>query len=197
MKKRQLEILLEKVEGFSRPSVKKEQYVTPATVAADVLYLAHLRGDLQGVVCDLGCGTGMLAIGAALLGATVVGIEIDSEALATAKSNASRMGVQIDLMRGDVSTIALKGIDTVIMNPPFGAQKSSSGDRAFLKKAIDLAGAVYSLHNVGSEGFIKRFVEPCIVEEVYRIQFPLKRTFQFHSRDVKTIEVDLYRILCR
>jgi putative methylase len=83
------------------------------------------------------------------------------------------------------------------MNPPFGAQKASLGDRAFLRKATEIAGAIYSLHNVGSEGFIKRFVEPCTVEEIYKLKFPMKRSFEFHKRDVKTIEVELYRILCR
>lgn len=196
MKKRQLEMLLEKVEGFSSPSAKMEQYATPAPVAADMLYLAYLRGDLTRV-CDLGCGTGILGIGAALLGADVVSVEIDPEALALARENASRMNVEIEFIRADVSTVSLQGIDTVVMNPPFGAQKASLGDRAFLRKATEIAGAIYSLHNVGSEGFIKRFVEPCTVEEIYKLKFPMKRSFEFHKRDVKTIEVELYRILCR
>jgi putative methylase len=196
MKKRQLEMLLEKVEGFSSPSAKMEQYATPAPVAADMLYLACLRGDLT-KVCDLGCGTGILGIGAALLGAEVVCVEIDPGALALARENASRMGVEIEFIQADVSTVSLRGIDTVVMNPPFGAQKSSQGDRAFLRKAMEISRVVYSLHNVGSEGFIKRFVEPCTVEEIYRIKFQMKRSFEFHKKDVKTIEVELYRILCR
>jgi putative methylase len=102
----------------------------------------------------------------------------------------------VDFIRGDVSTIALKGIDTVIMNPPFGAQKASRGDRAFLRKATEISRVVYSLHNQGSEGFIRRFVEPCTVQEIYRIPFRLKRCFEFHSQDAKTIEVELYRITC-
>lgn len=197
MKKKQLEILLERLEGFPSPSPKMEQYATPAPVAADMLYLAYLHGDLgAGVVCDLGCGTGMLAVGAALLGARVLGVDIDMQALKVARTNAARMGVDVDFFCSDVSSIALKGVDTVIMNPPFGAQKASAGDRAFLKKATKMASSVYSLHNRGSEGFIRRFVEPCTVEEIYRISFPMKRCFEFHCQDVKTIEVELYRISC-
>ncbi len=195
MKKKQLEIMLERLEGFDKPVPAREQYSTPASVAAELLHLAHLRGDL-GVVCDLGCGTGILAIGAALLGARAIGVEIDLSALATARRNAARVGVEVDFIRGDVSSIALKGIDTVIMNPPFGAQKASRGDRAFLRKAIEISRVVYSLHNQGSEGFIRRFVEPCTVQEIYRIPFRLKRCFEFHSLDAKTIEVELYRITC-
>lgn len=195
MKKKQLEILLERLEGFKNPSPEMEQYVTPARVAADMLYLASLRGDL-GIVCDLGTGTGMLAIGAALLGARAVGVDIDAQALKIARANAARMGVEVEFIRSDVSSITLRGIDTVVMNPPFGAQKASIGDRAFLSKATEIANAVYTLHNWGSEGFIRRFVEPCTVEEIYRIPFPLKRCFEFHSKDIKTIEVELYRIVC-
>jgi putative methylase len=195
MKKKKLEILLEGLEGFSRPSTEKEQYSTPASVASDLLYLAYLRGDL-GVVCDLGCGTGILAIGAALLGARAVGVEVDSQALSIARANAARLKVNVDFIQGDVNSIALRGIDTVVMNPPFGAQKASPGDRSFLRKATEMAKAVYSLHNQGSEGFIRRFVEPCTVEEIYSIPFPLKRCFEFHREEVKTIDVELYRITC-
>ncbi len=195
MKKKQLEILLQRLEGFPNPSPEKEQYATPAPVAAEMLYIAHLRGELTNV-CDLGCGTGVLAIGAALLGARAVGVEIDPDALTTAKANAARLGVSVDFVRGDVGSIALKGFETVVMNPPFGAQKASAGDRAFLRKATEVADVVYSLHNAGSEGFIRRFVEPCSVEEIYRIPFPMKRCFEFHTKSIKTFEVELYRILC-
>lgn len=195
MKKKQLEIMLERLEGFDRPVPEKEQYATTASVAAELLHLAYLRGDL-GVVCDLGCGTGILAIGAALLGARAVGVEIDPAALVVARRNAARLGAEVDFVRGDVNSIHLKGIDTVIMNPPFGAQRASQGDRAFLRKATEISQAVYSLHNLGSEGFIRRFVEPCTIKERYRIPFRLKRCFEFHIQDVKTLEVELYRITC-
>jgi putative methylase len=195
MKKKQLEMKLERLECFSSPSAQMEQYSTPASVASALLYLAYMRGDLENV-CDLGCGTGILAIGSAILGAKAVGVEIDSKALKIASANSARMGVEVDFIRGDVNSIALKGIKTVVMNPPFGAQKASIGDRAFLSKAISIADVVYSIHNLGSEGFIRRFVEPCSVEEIYRIKFPLKRCFKFHSMDTKIIEVELYRITC-
>ncbi len=196
MKKKQLEIQLERLTGFSNPSAEKEQYATPASVAADLLYLAYLHGDLE-CVCDLGCGTGVLAIGSALLGAKVVGVEIDPRSLRTARENATRLGVEVEFIRGDANSVSLKGIKTVVMNPPFGAQKASMGDRAFLRKAVEIADVVYSIHNLGSEGFIRRIVEPSTIEEIYRIKFPLKRCFAFHSKDVKIIEVELYRILCR
>jgi len=196
MKRKQLEMTLERLEGFTRPSFQMEQYATPASVAAQMLFLAAMRGELGPTVCDLGCGTGMLAIGAALLGARAIGVEKDGEALAIARRNAKKLNVDVDFIRADVNSLALKGIDTVIMNPPFGAQKASAGDRAFLSIALKIAKTVYSLHNLGSEGFVRSFVLPCTVQEIYRISFPLRRCFEFHSQDVKIIEVELYRITC-
>jgi len=196
MKKRKLEMILEPLEGFSNPDPKMEQYKTPATVAAELLHWAFLRGDLLDV-CDLGCGTGILAIGAALLGAKSMGIELDPDAIKVARENADQLEVHVDFILGDVKSIALKKVSTVIMNPPFGAQKRSSGDRAFLRKATEIGDVIYSIHNAGSEGFIKRFVEPCEVDEVRKMAFPMKRSFQFHSKDVKVIEVELYRIVCK
>ena len=189
---------MERLEGFSKPSFQMEQYATPASVAAEMLYLAGLRGDLgTGTVCDLGCGTGILSVGAALLGAKAIGVEIDADALAAARRNALKLGVDVDFIRADVNSVSLKGIDTVIMNPPFGAQKASRGDRAFLSKAQKIARTIYSLHNQGSIGFVESFVKPCIVQEVYRIPYPMKRCFEFHRQDIKIIEVELYRITCQ
>src|SRR5512146_3241520 len=103
MKKRKLEMLLEQVKGFERPDISREQYATPAAVAAELLYFAFMNHDLEGSVIDLGCGTGMLAIGASLLqqdagllqqaaGVSVtqkiIGIDSDISALVTAKDNA-------------------------------------------------------------------------------------------------------------
>jgi putative methylase len=197
MKKRKLDMILERLEGFAAPDPRLEQYSTPAPIASELLYSALMRGDLEGTVCDLGCGTGILAIGAALLGARSVGVELDAAALKIAKENAHRLGVDVEFVRGDAASIALRNVSTVVMNPPFGAQKGSGGDRAFLRKATEIGEAIYSIHNAGSEGFIRRFVEPCKVEEVQRIAFPLKRSFKFHSKDVEIIEVELYRIFCR
>jgi putative methylase len=195
MKRKQLERMLERLEGFSRPSLQREQYATPAAVAAEILFLAAMRGDL-GTVCDLGCGTGVLAIGAALLGARAIGVEIDGDALDVARRNAKKLNADVDYIRADVKSVILKGIDTVVMNPPFGAQKASAGDRAFLSQAVKTAKTVYSLHNRGSEAFIRAFIKPCEVQEIYSVAYPLKRSFEFHSKDVKVIEVELYRITC-
>lgn len=190
-------MVLEQLEGFSEPVPEMEQYTTPPSVASELLYWAHLRGELERV-CDLGCGTGTLAVGAALMGAEAMGVELDPAALRIARDNARRLGVHVNWLRGDVRSIALKRVPTVIMNPPFGAQRGSQGDRVFLQKAMEVGDVIYSIHNSGSEGFIRRFVEPSSIDEVRRVPLPLRRCFEFHNREVKTIEVELYRIVvCR
>ena len=70
MKLRHLEMALQRCKGFEKPRAAWEQYQTPTPLAARLLYDAFLHGDIeQKTVMDLGCGTGILAIGAALLGA--------------------------------------------------------------------------------------------------------------------------------
>jgi putative methylase len=62
-----LETQLAVVAGFENPRIDLEQYPTPPGLAAHVVHVADLNGDIDGkTVVDLGTGTGMLALGAAL-----------------------------------------------------------------------------------------------------------------------------------
>ena len=48
---------LEQIRGFDSPSVSNEQYQTPAPLAARILHMAMLAGDITGKkVLDLGAG---------------------------------------------------------------------------------------------------------------------------------------------
>ncbi|MCX9013188.1 MAG: METTL5 family protein [Candidatus Methanoperedens sp.] len=193
MKQRHLEIMLEQVEGFRSPEASKEQYATPATVASELLHFAYMRGDLAGSVYDLGCGSGIMAIGAKLLGAEkVIGFDDDKEVLETAKENAERLGVEIEFVCIDISSVC-GNAHTVVMNPPFGAQVKGS-DRPFLRKALEISEVVYSIHNAGSLEFIKKFITPSVITDYKVTGFPMKRTFGFHKKDVQVIEVEIYRI---
>ena len=193
MKKKQLEIILEGVEGFLNPNAALEQYITPAPVAAELLHFANLNGDLCGDVYDLGCGTGVLSIGAKILGAKkVTGFDIDPDAIEVAKKNALLLEVDVEFMCCEVGDVE-GSVNTTLMNPPFGAQTRGS-DRKFLKKAFEVGRVVYSIHNLGSGGFIKKFIKPNVITDQYPINLPIKRTFKFHEKDILTIKVELYRM---
>ena len=197
MKLNKLERLLENLEGFSDPSLRLEQYQTPAPLAARLLYHAALRGDIEGRrVCDLGCGTGILAIGAALLGAqAVVAVDIDQSALAIASRNAECAGVEIRFLQVDVKDPATPGqvgvCDTVVMNPPFGAQQLHA-DRPFIDFALSVAPVVYGVFNAGSRDFVASYIAGRgAVDEVIGGLLPIRRTFAFHTRDLREIPVEI------
>lgn len=194
LKQRKLEILLQKVEGFENPDVNLEQYATPALLAAELLHFAYMQGDLEGKVFDLGCGTGMLAIGAKILGAEeVTGFDIDRKALEVAGRNTENIGVDVEFIHSDISDIEGHA-DTVVMNPPFGAQ-SRGNDRPFLLSALKTSDVVYSIHNCGSHDFIRKFIGDARITDWYTTAFPMKRTFKFHKKEVEMIKVEIYRIV--
>jgi putative methylase len=203
MKLRTLEMKLQRLAGFSRPRPALEQYQTPATLAARLLYDAMMNGDIGGRrVLDLGCGTGIIAIGAALLGAeSVTGVDIDEGALVVARQNAALLDAEVTFLATDLrdegSRDRIDVADTVVMNPPFGAQQAHA-DRPFIDAALTLAPVTYSIFNAGSIPFVTAYTAKR-AEITGKIggTFPIKRTFTFHTRDVQEIEVEILRLTRR
>jgi putative methylase len=200
MKLKNLEMMLQRLDGFRKPRAALEQYQTPAPLAARLLFHALMKGDIEGkCVCDLGCGTGVLAIGAALVGAeSVTGIEIDEKAVEVARANADLLDAEVTFIAADVKDPGLPAragpCDTVVMNPPFGAQKAHA-DRPFIDCAITLAPVTYSIFNAGSAQFVKAYTaQKAEITEKIGGAFPIKRTFAFHTKDVQEIEVEILRL---
>ncbi|HZK30191.1 MAG TPA: METTL5 family protein [Methanoregula sp.] len=201
MKLKRLEMILQRLSGYTHPRAGLEQYQTPAPLAARLLYHALMKGDIKGkTVCDLGCGTGVLAIGAALLGAdSVKGVDSDPGAVRVAMENAELLDTQVGFIVADVKDEAIRGLlgscDTVIMNPPFGAQKAHA-DRPFIDLALRIAPVTYSIFNAGSAQFIETYTaQRAKIDEKVGGVFPLRRTFSFHTQDVKEIEVEILRLI--
>lgn len=71
MKLKHLQCALEEIETFENPKIELEQYTTTPHIAACILHTAqNVYGDITDkAIADLGCGSGVLCIGAALLGA--------------------------------------------------------------------------------------------------------------------------------
>jgi putative methylase len=200
MKLKNLEMVLQRLDGFAKPRASLEQYQTPAPLAARLLFHALMKGDIEGKrVCDLGCGTGVLAIGAALVGAeSVTGIEIDEKAVEVARANAEILDAEVTFIVADVKDPDLPAriglCNTVIMNPPFGAQKAHA-DRPFIDCALIIAPVTYSIFNAGSAQFVKAYTaQKAEITEKVGGAFPIKRTFAFHTKDVQEIEVEILRL---
>jgi rRNA N6-adenosine-methyltransferase METTL5 len=208
MKLRELESHLSDIRSFENPKVELEQYPTSPHLAAQVLHAAESRyGDIADrAVLDLGCGCGVLAIGAALCDAScVIAVDIDSSVLGVATDNAEKYNVskQVDFVAADIVhllpggsvTRPLQIVDTVIMNPPFGTKRKGI-DMVFLQVAVTYAtGAVYSLHKSSTRDHIDRKVRSwgAVPEVLAQLRFDIPNMYGFHKRKAVDVEVDLWR----
>jgi len=204
MRKKDLELILENIPSYSKPKLYLEQYTTPSSIAADMVWEAYIRGDVKDkVVIDLGCGTGRLAIASLLLGAkTVICLDIDSEIMNHLHSFImQRIGINdidtsfIELIVSDASRNSIRRADTVIQNPPFGI-RSTTKDVDFLRTAFNIANKVYSLHrsNEDSRIYLKNFAEnhgfKAYIIKVY--DFPIPQVHERHRRRIYYIKVDYW-----
>ena len=192
-----LAITLSRLEGFSEPKVRQEQYLIDSEIGASVLWNAYLLGNTEGkVIADFGCGTGLLGIGALLLGAKYAFfVDSDKKALETAKNNASKLkseGYSFGKMRficNDIGRLKIKA-DVVLENPPFGT-KMRHNDIFFLENALETAPVVYSFHKSETLSFLERFAakKNAEITHIWDFKFPLKASFAFHRRQIHLINV--------
>lgn len=220
IRKLELETFLSQIDSHPSPKPNLEQYTVPTDIAATMLYIAAFTyGDIiDKTILDLGCGTGRLALGAAFLGAQqVVGIDIDKDAAKVAFKNSVKTGLKekTQWITGDIDAIQ-GSFDTVLQNPPFGIQKRNA-DRKFLKKAIESANVVYSLHkhperdnarlkklkaqrayipSVTPSPFLKKFIEDHSgkIRTVQGMILTIPHMFRFHSKKRHEFIVDLFII---
>lgn len=209
-----LAMALSRVPDHPAPDRNREQVRTPGDVAANLIMMAAEEGDIvDRVVLDLGCGTGVLAIGAALAGAAHVhALDIDEAAVEVAKHAAKRAGVteRVDFHVADVTTLNVETLteligaqpDTTLMNPPFGAQlaaRAQGGDRAFLALAFAASKRVVSLHLAQTQGFLVAFSQDSGFDAgtFGTVQFPIPARFAHHKDLVRHVEVGMYRFVKR
>jgi putative methylase len=201
MKQKDLEIILQKVPTYESPNPFIEQYMTPSNIAADILFTAFGFGDIQDKkVVDLGCGTGIFSFGAKIANAKeVVGIDIDDQAIKIAKNYAEKNNENIQFITKDVKDADIR-CDTVITNPPFGAQKSNRwADRRFIEKGFEISKVIYSLHLSKTIPFIEKLVSALNGEIDYKKNylFPIKHTYVFHKKKIENVDITLLRILTK
>ncbi|KAI1885034.1 hypothetical protein AGOR_G00216020 [Albula goreensis] len=204
MKLKELESCLQQVDAFEDPKLLLEQYPTSPHIAACMLYTIHNTfDDIENkIVADLGCGCGVLSIGAAVLGAGLcIGFDIDEDALATFKINTEEFELtNIDMVQCDVcnleQSVFAKKFDTVIMNPPFGTKHNKGMDMQFLKTALSMARtAVYSLHKTSTREHIQKKASDWNVkmQVVAELRYDLPASYKFHKKKSVDIEVDFIR----
>lgn len=202
-KKRHLEMALQSLPSHSKPKIELEQYHTPSIIAADLLWNAYNLGDIENKsVVDLGCGTGIFAIGSAMLGARCVkGIDVDHDAIRNAEENSKKLGLEerINFFKSDIKNVSPDKIhDTCIQNPPFGSQlKSKKGaDRIFMEKSMELANVVYSFHMAETENFVENYFLNLggKVTQKFSYSFQIPKIYSFHKQEIKFIEVVVLRV---
>ncbi len=201
MKKKELEIFLQSIPDFVKPKPDLEQYITSAGIVADIIFIAFQMGDIENKnVLDLGCGTGIFSVGAYIAGAKkVTGIDLDEEAIKTAKKFADENKLNIDFIVKDIKDADII-CDTVFMNPPFGAQKSNlNADRKFIEKAFKSGKVIYSLHLTKTIPFIEKIISALkgTIDFTKDYKFPIKHSQSFHAKKLVFFEVSLIRILTK
>ena len=159
-------MILERIPKHPNPKVGLEQYSTPATIAADLIWNAYGLGDINDMnILDLGCGTGIFAIASSLMGASYsLGVDIDEESVDLAKITKNDIFQEHDIdnananfIVGDINSfnsisdllnesshekidnnaMSLNRFDTLIQNPPFGSQEK--GKRHADRKFMEFA----------------------------------------------------------
>lgn len=196
-KKKHLEIAIQKVPKHPNPKVDLEQYSTPATIAADLLWNAYSLEDIADKkVMDLGCGTGIFAIASKLLGAaSAIGVDIDKDSTDLASSYCG----DVNFICSDICDLENDfDVDTIFQNPPFGSQKNAKkgADLKFISKAIELSPKVlYSFHMASTEEFLISYFEKNDLEitHIFRYNFPIPKIYEFHTRESANVEVIVIR----
>ncbi len=205
-RKKWLSARLSTVPEIPNPSEYLEQYTTPPEIAADFVWEAFMRGDIEGRhTVDLGCGTGRLTAASLILGASrATCIDIDEEAVRVAKEWLTENvgGITEFLVSDVVEALPFRFIGgcTVIMNPPFGVWRRGA-DAAFLKAAASICGTIYSMHKYVPESmaYLSRLMSDrgfgCEIMKV--VDFPIRWFLERHRSRVRYVKVAYVRCLSR
>lgn len=210
IKKRDLISIIQSTASFSNPKIGLEQYCIDAISATDIVYFAGFEfNDIHDrLIIDLGTGTGRLSLASSFFNPVkVIGIDIDWQAIQIFKENIFHLKLLENIypICMNVSDFTLNkdflhsGLQiTTIMNPPFGVQRKAA-DRVFLTSAFTYSDVIYSIHLDHQEvfKFISRFVKKNEWDISYSFPFQmrLERSFPFHSKKMKEINVRIYRIV--
>ena len=201
-RKKHLEMRLQNIPSHPKPKVGLEQYTTPSVIASDLIWNAFGIGDIEDKnIVDLGCGTGIFAIGSALMGAnSSVGVDIDEDSIKLARDVSEKLKVDnVEFIVNDIDEFNQPlNADTLFQNPPFGSQRNADKgqDLKFVKKAIEIdAKVIYSFHMASTEEFLIKFYEDnnLKITHIFRYKFPIPKIYEFHNKEKQIVNVIVIR----
>ena len=201
MRLRSLAIQLSKLERISGPDLNLEQYQTEGEIAARWLFDIQSFNDLDSgcQVVDLGCGNGILGIGAVLMGAkSAILVDSDEESCEVSNRNAESLGISnsVKIINSKIGeqNIEFNEADLVVSNPPWGTQKKGS-DRAFLQEIISIGAVAHLMHSSRATHIRNFFNEfDWSSEEYGNFDFALPAAFEHHTRTRGRTRASLWRV---
>ena len=201
-RKKHLEMRLQNIPSHPKPKVGLEQYTTPSVIASDLIWNAFGIGDIEDKnIVDLGCGTGIFAIGSALMGAnSSVGVDLGGGPIKQARDVSEKLKVDnVEFIVNDIGEFNQPlNTDTLFQNPPFGSQRNADKgqDLKFVKKAIEIdAKVIYSFHMASTEEFLIKFYEDnnLKITHIFRYKFPIPKIYEFHNKEKQIVNVIVIR----
>jgi SAM-dependent methyltransferase len=137
----------------------------------DVPFWRTVARGARGLVLELGCGTGRIAVPLARAGATLVGIDRSESMLARARRRVARARLRrrVRLIRGDIRRLPFPAASFAAVLAPYGVLQSLLRER-------DLAAALVDVHDVLEPGgtFGLELVADLPAWEEYRRRVSLK-----------------------
>ena len=201
MRLRSLAIQLSKLQEISSPNLNLEQYQTEGEIAARWLFDIQSFDDLKPGcrVVDLGCGNGILGIGAVLMGAgSAILVDSDEKSCEVSTRNVESLGISdsVKIINSKIGEkdIEIREADIVVSNPPWGTQKKAS-DRPFLEEIISIGTIAHLMHSSQATHIRNFFNEFGWSSEEYGdLDFALPATYGHHSRMRGRTRASLWRI---
>ena len=201
MRLRSLAIQLSKLQEISSPNLNLEQYQTEGEIAARWLFDIQSFDDLKPGcrVVDLGCGNGILGIGAVLMGAgSAILVDSDEKSCEVSTRNVESLGISdsVKIVNSKIGEkdIEISEADIVVSNPPWGTQKKAS-DRPFLEEIISIGTIAHLMHSSQATHIRNFFNEFGWSSEKYGdLDFALPATYGHHSRMRGRTRASLWRI---
>lgn len=116
-------------KDFEERDTKNRPFFHPTSMNARFAkFLVNAAGIMPGdVVLDPFCGAGGILIEAGLLGANVIGVDIDEKMVKGCRENLRHYGVRGKIVHGDAREVDIPA-DVVVTDPPYGRSSKRVGE---------------------------------------------------------------------